>query len=209
MTAEFQLSRDAPDRLPLWPADFLIECTYLLQGTTLKSRFRFTNPDSKPLPWGFGTHAYFKLPLSSKSSPENCVIYAPVHGQWPLENFIPTGKTEPAHVDLSEGVYYTTQKLDDVFTDVRPEGKDVECIIMDEGAGYQVVQACDPIFREIVVYTPPDRAAVCMEPYTCPTDAINLEAREFLVAGEHLPPENRSKPGLIFASNRFWLNVVV
>ena len=34
-----------------------------------------------------------------------------------------------------------------------------------------------PIFREIVAFTPPNRAAVCIEPYTCPTDAINLNSR--------------------------------
>jgi aldose 1-epimerase len=48
---------------------------------------------------------------------------------------------------------------------------------MDERAGLQVIQTCPPIFREIVVFTPPGRAAVCIEPYTCPTDAINLTAR--------------------------------
>ena len=35
----------------------------------------------------------------------------------------------------------------------------------------------DAIFRELVVYTPPGRDAICFEPYTCPTDAINLEAK--------------------------------
>ena len=62
VTGEFQLSKDAADRLEFWPADFIIQCTYLLKGSTLKSRFTFINPDSKPLPWGFGTHAYFKIP---------------------------------------------------------------------------------------------------------------------------------------------------
>ena len=35
----------------------------------------------------------------------------------------------------------------------------------------------DAQFRELVVYTPPDRDSICFEPYTCPTDAINLEAK--------------------------------
>lgn len=188
VTGEFQLSRDAPDRLSLWPADFIIQCTYLVRGNTLKSRFTFKNPDSQPLPWGFGTHAYFKLPLTDGSSPEHCVLSAPVYQKWPLENFIPTGKTVPAEIDLPDGVYYTTVKLDDVFTDLRPEGDSLDCVIMDEGSGYQVVQACDKNFRELVIYTPPDRAAVCMEPYTCPTDAINLEAKGIPCGWQTLPP---------------------
>ena len=32
-------------------------------------------------------------------------------------------------------------------------------------------------FRELVVFTPPHREAICFEPYTCITDAINLEQR--------------------------------
>jgi aldose 1-epimerase len=31
-----------------------------------------------------------------------------------------------------------------------------------------------PDFREMVLFTPPHREAVCLEPYTCTTDAINL-----------------------------------
>ena len=40
-----------------------------------------------------------------------------------------------------------------------------------------MVMESDAQFRELVVYTPPGRDAICFEPYTCPTDAINLEAR--------------------------------
>ncbi len=187
-TGEFQLSRDAPERLDWWPADFIIRCTYLVRGNALKSRFEFINPDDKPLPWGFGTHAYFKLPLTDGSSVEHIVLDAPAHRQWQLENYIPTGERKPPRVNLKDGVYYSTVKLDDVFTDLRPEGKSLDCVIMDEGSGLQVVQSCDPAFRELVAYTPPDRAAVCLEPYTCPTDAINLEARGIPCGWQVLAP---------------------
>lgn len=36
----------------------------------------------------------------------------------------------------------------------------------------------DAQFRELVVYKPPRRSSICFEPYTCPTDAINLEAKD-------------------------------
>jgi aldose 1-epimerase len=32
-------------------------------------------------------------------------------------------------------------------------------------------------FRELVAFTPAHRQAVCLEPYTCITDAINLQQR--------------------------------
>jgi aldose 1-epimerase len=48
-----------------------------------------------------------------------------------------------------------------------------------------------PAFREVVVFTPPHRQAFCIEPYTCTTDAVNLQARgidagwRVLPAGQH------------------------
>jgi aldose 1-epimerase len=32
-------------------------------------------------------------------------------------------------------------------------------------------------FRDLVIFTPPHRQAFCVEPYTCTSDAINLQAR--------------------------------
>lgn len=190
VTGEFQLSKDAPDRLEYWPADFIIQCTYLLIGSTLKSRFTFINPDTKSLPWGFGTHAYFKLPLTQASSAEHIVLYAPAHKQWLLSNFIPTGEMVDVSEskDLTKGGYYLAKKMDDVLTDLRPDGDALECTIVDEQAGLEMVQACDKRFRELVVYMPPGREAVCMEPYTCPTDAINLEAKGIPCGWETLAP---------------------
>jgi aldose 1-epimerase len=48
---------------------------------------------------------------------------------------------------------------------------------MDPQAGLQVLQVFDASFREIVAYTPPHGRSVCLEPYTCVTDAVNLAPR--------------------------------
>ena len=36
---------------------------------------------------------------------------------------------------------------------------------------------CSPSFREMVVFNPAHRQAFCIEPYTCTTDAANLQAK--------------------------------
>ncbi len=59
---------------------------------------------------------------------------------------------------------------------------------MDEESGLQVMQQWGPAFREIVVYTPPGRNAVCLEPYTCATDAINLQQRGIDAGWQVLEP---------------------
>lgn len=179
VTGQFQLSVDAPDRRELWPGDFIIDVDYELVRSRLRSRFRINNPGNRPLPWGLGTHPYFKVPLSDQSQIKDCVVEVPAQKLWELENCLPTGRQIPVNEtnDLRDGALLSRLKLDDVYTDLQYDGPQFDCLVIDEKAGLQIVVTCPPIFREIVAFTPPNRAAVCLEPYTCPTDAINLQAQ--------------------------------
>ena len=187
---EFRLSVDAPERLPFWPTDFLIEIRYELRGPNLRADVRIINPSGKPLPWGFGTHPYFRVPLSSASEAGQCLIEAPAAAQWELADCLPTGKqfAVPSEKDLREGVYFGETKLDDVYTLLSPGDDALECSVIDEQAGLQILQRCDPVFREIVAYTPPGRNSVCLEPYTCVTDAINLQRQGIAGGWQVLEP---------------------
>lgn len=178
VTGQFQLSVDAPDRLALWPTDFVIEVDYELLRNRLRANFRISNPSGQPLPWGLGTHPYFKLPLSKAGRVEGCLIEVPAAQRWELHDCLPTGKRlelDEQH-DLRSGAYVGMVSLDDVYTTVQCAGPQFDCLVVDEESGLQVTLTSPPIFREIVVFTPPHRAAVCLEPYTCPTDAIHLHA---------------------------------
>jgi aldose 1-epimerase len=179
VVGQFQLSADAPDRRACWPADFLIEVRYEVGPAALRADIRIVNPDDRPLPWGFGTHPYFRLPLSRESDPKHCLIEVPAAEEWELVDCLPTGKRRRVGKgkDLRDGEYFPGLKLDDVLTGLTVEGDAVESLIMDEKSGLQVTQRADAVFRELVIYTPADRNAICLEPYTCATDAINLSAR--------------------------------
>jgi aldose 1-epimerase len=176
---EFQLSVDAPERLELWPADCTIRIRYEVKGRALRADIEIENPGKDPLPWGFGTHPYFKLPLGADSGAGQCLIECPASEEWELINCLPTGKRRPVppDKDLREGAYFRDLRLDDVFTGLAPAQSHLECYILDGKAGLQISQRCDPIFRELVIYTPPKRDAICLEPYTSTTDAINLEPK--------------------------------
>jgi len=189
VVGSFQLSRDAPDRSSYWPADFRIEVRYSLQAATLRADFLIVNPSSDPLPWGLGTHPYFKLPLSANSRASRCLIEAPARQEWDLVDALPTGRRLPISdsKDLRDGAYFDLLKLDDVLTDLGA-GPSVECSIIDEQAGLEVRQRFPADFRELVVYTPANRDAICLEPYTCVTDAINLEPRGIETGWRVLPP---------------------
>jgi aldose 1-epimerase len=164
--------------LAYWPADFRIEVRYSLRGATLRADILIVNPSADALPWGLGTHPYFKLPLSAKSRSSRCLIEAPASQEWELIDSLPTGRRLPISdaKDLREGEYFDVLKLDDVLTGLGSKPV-VECGILDEQAGLQVMQRFPAEFRELVVYTPPNRDAFCLEPYTCVTDAVNLQPR--------------------------------
>jgi len=176
---QFQLSVDAPDRLPLWPADFLIEVRYQLRDAGLRCDVRVVNPDRVPLPFGFGTHPYFRVPLAARSRSGDCLIQAPAAEEWELVGCLPTGRriAVSGRKDLREGQELEGLKLDDVLTGLPDDDEGVESIVLDPSAGLQVRQVFDSAFRELVVYTPPHGRSVCLEPYTCTTDAIHLAER--------------------------------
>jgi aldose 1-epimerase len=190
VVGQFQLSHDAPDRRDCWPADFLIEVRYEVGPAALRADIRIVNPGDQPLPWGFGTHPYFRLPLARTSDPRHCLIDAPAAEEWELVDCLPTGKRKPVseEKDLRGGEYFDVLKLDDVLTGLSAGRGAIECVIMDEKAGLQVSQHFDAAFRELVVYTPGGRNAVCLEPYTCATDAINLQARDIDAGWRTLEP---------------------
>ena len=176
---QFQLSVDGADRRPLWPADFLIEVRYQLRDAALRCDVRVVNPGRIPLPFGFGTHPYFRVPLSSGSRRGDCLIQARATEEWELVGCLPTGTRRPVSgkTDLRDGRELEGLKLDDVLTGLPKEDESIESIIMDPAAGLQVRQVFDAAFRELVVYTPPHGRSVCLEPYTCTTDAIHLSEK--------------------------------
>lgn len=175
----FHAGTDAPELLDLWPADFRISLRYTLEGNELACRVRVENPDTKPLPFGFGTHPYFRLPLNAAGDETRCRVYAPASAQWILEEFLPTGEVRPvpASKDLRDGERLSDLKLDDVFTEIAFSDDRARCRMIDDEARVEVVMQFDRFFRELVLYNPPHRKSISLEPYTCTTDAINLDAR--------------------------------
>jgi aldose 1-epimerase len=55
----------------------------------------------------------------------------------------------------------------------------------------EVVVSVSPAFRELLLFTPPHRRAVAIEPYTCASDAANLAARGVDSGWAVLPPEGK------------------
>ena len=196
VTGEFQASRDAPDCLALWPADHRIRVTCRLMAGALRVEALVENPDDKTLPFGLGYHQYFRTPFAPDGDAAACLVRAPAREAWTLVDSLPTGERTPIDPDrdLQTPRMLGGLQLDDLLTGVPsvPEGPAGLC---DRGGvqcgGETLHLSASADFRDVVVFTPPHRNAFCIEPYTCTTDAINLQPRGVDAGLRTLPPGGR------------------
>ncbi|MCS6850286.1 MAG: hypothetical protein NZ700_03835, partial [Gemmataceae bacterium] len=154
------------------------------------------NPGRQPLPFGLGYHPYFRVPFRDAPGAD-CWVEAPARSFWELRDNLPTGVRQPVDAlrDLNQPRRFDALTLDDVLTDLAPHATAQGLLRLG-----QIGQAPDnlvvslwasPAFRELVVFTPPHRQAICLEPYTCTTDAINLQARGIDAGLQRLEPGQR------------------
>lgn len=194
LTGEFQGSTDAPECASLWPADYRIRLTYQLAVGELSLLAEVTNPDSKPLPFGLGYHPYFRLPFASGGRAEDCQVQVKARSFWVLHDSLPTGERQPVDAgrDLNTPRRFTDLQVDDVLTDLAfihdPAERTLARSTLWGVPGRALQLFCSDAFREMVIFTPPHRQAFCVEPYTCTTDAINLQARGIEAGWLVLPP---------------------
>ena len=178
VVGEFQAWRDDPALKERWPADFRITASYTLAGNTLRGEYRIENAGDMLLPFGFGTHPYFRVPLGGAKA-EDCIVKLPVSAKWELADMLPTGKKVPLPnaKSLQAGQRFGDLQLDDVFADLAWTGGQCTASIHDPASGITVSQRFDGGFRECVVFTPPHRQAICIEPYTCVPGPFELSER--------------------------------
>jgi aldose 1-epimerase len=197
LTGEFQASRDDPASHPLWPADYVLRITYRLAQGRLRIEAEVTNPDRVALPFGLGYHPYFTVPFAPGGKAEDCLIQVPAKAFWVLEESLPTGERRPVDPsrDFTNLRPFGGITVDDVLTDLQEGGPAAPAGLRWNGTLRQGADELrvfsSPDFREQVVFTPPHRQAFCLEPYTCPTDAINLQARGLAVGWQAVPPGGR------------------
>jgi aldose 1-epimerase len=192
VTGQFQASIDDPSLLDCWPADFRVTATYEVSGSRLAATYLVENPDHRALPCGLGTHPYFRLPLGGASA-DVCVVRLPVSSSWELESMNTTGRKFPLEnpQQFQQGQPFGQLVLDTVFSDLVSTGGWCRAEILDPDTCRTGVLGFDRAFHECVVYTPPHREAICVEPYTCAPDPFRLE-REGVMAGLRVLREGES-----------------
>jgi aldose 1-epimerase len=139
-----------------------------------------TNPTANELPYGFGIHPYFRLPIVPGGDPGQTLVVLPAARYWVLSEFLPTGETRPVddRLDFRKGQPRKGLKLDDVLTGLAFEGDLAACRLIDLGLPAEFRLSFDRSFRELVAFTPSVEGIIAVEPYTQTTDAINLDAQK-------------------------------
>jgi aldose 1-epimerase len=178
VTGAFQASVDDPALLDQWPADFRIAITYQVSGHSLTGEFEITNPDTRPLPFGFGTHPYFRVPVGQGDAVA-CRITVPASEYWERAGIHPTGRILPVtpDQDLRHGPAFGGIAPEGILTGLAASGGTVETSIEDPESGLRVVQTFDDRIRHCIVFTPPHRNGIAIEPWLAVPDLFTLEAQ--------------------------------
>jgi aldose 1-epimerase len=185
VTGQFRLRDDLPSALSQWPADFTLHVTYRLHADRLRVDARLENSGRVPLPFGLGYHPYFRLPGVTDPDVNRHILCARVEQLWEADaDNLPTGWRPdlPTELDFRSPRAIGATTLDNVFTAVttKPSGLAdlVELAVLSHpNAPGRLRVLADAAFRELVLFTPPHRRAVAIEPYTCSADAANLADR--------------------------------
>jgi aldose 1-epimerase len=184
VTGQFNLKKDLPSALSFWPADFNLNVTYRLFRDRLRVDARVENLGPGSLPFGLGYHPYFRLPGVHDEDIGGHLLQANVDRVWEAEMNLPTGRQKdvPAAIDFRQPTPIGATELDYVFTGLRgkpglpSEMMELARLSHPRALG-RVRFLSDPAFRELVLFTPPHRQAIAIEPYTCSADAANLADR--------------------------------
>jgi aldose 1-epimerase len=191
---DFQLSADAPEADGMWPGDGLLSVVYRMVPDRLRIEIRVRNMGEEPFPFGVGLHPYFRLP-GTDADVSRYVLHMPARSVWRLAQNLPSGEKWPVPDELNwnRPRAVAATPLDTLYTDLGAIQEDDGGLILratlehvEQPGRLELWTTAD--FREMVAFVPPHRKAVCLEPYTCATDAVNLQARGIDAGWRELAP---------------------
>lgn len=180
VTSLFQ-SSDFPEIGKHFPFPFEARVTYRVKDGVLIHEFEGKNVGDGDMPMGLGIHPYFPLPLTEDGNRDDCTVQMPASTYWPLrDDPIPTGEILPVdntQFDVRQPTALKGLYFDHVWGGVTLTDGWSRCEYIDPTVGVKIAMEADDVFRELVLYAPDSRPVVCFEPYTCVTNAFNLDAK--------------------------------
>ena len=173
VTTYVDVNPDSP-YYPDYPFESRLSLTFTLSGTELSVTYQVHNQSARTLPFGFALHPYFST-FADKHD-----VFLSIPAQAVMEEddeMLPTGrifdvnKVMYAMYDLREPVPVDYLKLDHVYTRLN---KPALSIVDYKTLAMQLHISATDDFTHLVIFTPQQLHAICIEYQTCSTDAINL-----------------------------------
>lgn len=200
ITSQVEAAQFPEHILKQFPFPFRLQVTYRLRNHTLHMETLAHNTGDRPMPMGLGIHPYFRRP-------QRGTICVPAQRYWELADSLPTGKLLPVtgKYDLRQPGDVSTGTFDDIWTDLIADTEGmVRCTLHDQEHGLETTVAFAATqFPHVVVFTTPaPRQAICIEPYTCPTDAFNLQERGIESNVIALQPGERQRLDILIGVRR-------
>jgi aldose 1-epimerase len=163
-----------------YPFAVQVDATYRLDAESgLHVTVTATNKGSRPAPWGTGNHPYL---TAGTASIDECELQLPADRWQPVDDrLIPSGPAEDVTgtpYDLRERRKLAGVQLDHAFTALRRDA-DGNAWVRLAGPTLTTAVWLDPANAWLQVFTgdtlEPERrrAAVAVEPMTCPANAFN------------------------------------
>lgn len=191
--ATVQASVDAtahPHVLEGFPFPFRVGATYRLDGRGLHLTFSAENTGTGRLPFGFGAHPFFRVPLGDAGTAGECLICIPAARRWDgrrvrglLRGETTATVTEDEirppvspDLDLRTPRPFVERVYNGMYCDLTLVDGGVEAFVRDPASGLEAVMRAAPELPNVVFWSPPGRSELCFEPWSCPSNVFNLAA---------------------------------
>jgi aldose 1-epimerase len=155
-----------------WPFRFSAQAEFRLDGRDFVWRLSLTNEDSRRMPGGFGHHPYFVRPPGENAP----LVEIPCAAMFELVDFMAVDApvTVPPRLDFRVARGLEGDGYNDLLT--QRDG-DKPARLVYPGWNIALEMHADPVFRHMLLYTPPGERSVAVEPMTNASDGFNLHAR--------------------------------
>ncbi len=159
-----------------YPFPFELEITYsLVRKNTFRLMYQVVNTGQSFMPCVFGWHPYFVL---QDSKVGDMSLSLPVHHTYELDDsVIPFTTNEAASPEINEATTFSLKNaiLDNVYK-IMTSGKEASIILSTDKLKMTVTQQIgNGLLNFFVLYTPPARNSIAIEPQTASINAFNNE----------------------------------
>lgn len=185
-------SDEYPETLEGYPFPYRLTITTRLDAGGMTMDIEVVNTGQGPMPFGVGLHPYFSLPPGQGGTRHDCLMTAETTRQWDWTQIANLDLAPDAQHDFSKATHVPAianpQRLgsanyDDGLTGWRLRGDTVEAALTNPLSGRSIVMQASADFRTLLFFTPSQRDAACLEPWTCTVNAFNLAALGYEESG--------------------------